>query len=154
MQAIEKTKEFIGYLDINPKLSIIEEPYKENAMGAFFLEGYYGLNSNMSFDLILKRNVEILELSVKLVRLRVQRDKNIEIFPFLDVNNTGPFRKAVEVGLCEDDCPLESIDTEIVSVIACNFFQKNTLFLPLIKNIVAMDAKDIVKITEPFLIGA
>lgn len=153
MQVIEKTKEFINYLDFDPKLSIVEEPYKGKVVGVFFLERYYGLNSNIHFDQIFKNNIEVLELSAKLVRLRVQKDKNVEIFPFLDVGKIGSFRKAVEVGLNEKDYPLESIDTEIVSVIVCNLYQKHKAFLPLIKNIIAMDAEEIVKVVEPFLKG-
>ncbi len=151
MQAIEKTKEFINYLDLDPKYPILEEPLEENVLSVYFEEKCYRINSDFNFNEIFKRNIEILELSVKSVRLRVQREMRVEIFPYVDVKKTGFTKKLIVRGLENDKYSFEDIDTEIVSIIACNLWQTHKKFLPLIKNIITLDASDIVKITEPFL---
>ncbi len=152
MDPMEKTAEFIGYLDLKPNWPILVEPNEQAIIKVYHYDQYYGINPNADFSLF-GENIEILGLSLRSVRARAQRDLDLEIFPSVDIDKIGIFKKAVEVGLVNEDYSLEAIDAEIVSVIGCKLWERSKAFLPFIKNMVTLNASDIVKITEPFLVS-
>lgn len=153
MDVVEKTKEFINFLDIDPKWLIFEEEGETDiAISLDFSGLYYGINydafSCQGFD----EASYALKTSIKAVRLRAQRELKLEIFPFLDYKKTGVFKNAIQVGLEYEDLSFNEIDLEIVSGVSNFFWIKNRAFLPLIKHIITLNAEDIVKITEPFIL--
>jgi len=152
MDPIEKTAEFIGYLDLKPNWPIVISPEEQAIIKVYFYDQCYGINSSVDFS-IFKENIELLELSLRSVRVRAQKDLDLELFPSIGVDKVGIFRKAIEVGLKDENYSLEAIDAEIVSVIGCSLWKKNKAFLPFIKKLLTLNATDIVKTTEPFLVS-
>ncbi|GMX58568.1 MAG: hypothetical protein MCSN_2220 [Candidatus Microsyncoccus archaeolyticus] len=152
MDVVEKTKEFIGFLDIDPKWFIFEEEGETDiAISLDFSGLYYGVNHD-AFSCQGPDEVSYaLKTSIKAVRLRAQRELKLEIFPFLDCEKTGVFKNAIQIGLEYEDLSFDEIDLEIVSGVSNFFWIKNRAFLPLIKHMITLNAEDIVRITEPFI---
>jgi len=151
MEVIETTKEFIGFFDVNPKWMIYEQEDAEDiAVYVDFENSWYLLNSKA----LSRQNDDIYQpfkISVKSVRLRTQKELDLQTFAYLDYKKAGIFKKSIEVGLQEESLTLEEIDAEIVSLLSFLFWQKSRSFLPLIKHIITLNAEDIVKTTEPLI---
>jgi hypothetical protein len=147
MEAIKKTAEFINYLDFEPKRTIVVKPFDGGLIKVCDYEDLYGINSKID-NSIFSDEAEILDLSVKSVRIRAQRELSLKTFAFIDEKEVGPLKKVVESALAYEDYSLEIMDAQIVSVVACKFFNISKGTLPLIKKIITLDAPDIVKVTE------
>jgi len=154
MKVIKATADFISYLDPDPKWGIIVEPLEDGLVNIQRYEELYKINARVNFSEIFKEDIQILDLSVKSVRARTQKELDLEIFPSLNVEKIGFARKAVESALADENYPLERIDIEAMATISCSLYRKSRAFLPLIKNLVTLNASDIVKITSPFLVQA
>lgn len=152
MEVIETTREFISFFDVNPKWMIYEQEDAEDiAVYVDFENSNYLLNPYA----FLSQNDDIYQpfkISVKSVRLRTQKELDLQTFAYLDYKKAGIFKKSIEVGLKEESLTLEQVDAEIVSFVSFVFWQKNRSFLPFIKHIITLNAEDIVKTTEPLLI--
>jgi hypothetical protein len=152
VEAIQLTAEFINYLDPEPKWPIVVEPFENGLVNVHRYEELYRINAKVDFTKVFKEETEIVELSVRSARTKAQTIKSdLELFPSLSVDKIGFARKAVESALADENYALESIDAEVVSVISCNLWNKKKAFLPLIKEIIILDASEIVEMTAPFL---
>lgn len=152
MDVVEKTKEFINFLDIDPRWLIFEEKDETDiAISLDFNSLCYGVNYDAFSCQGPDETSYALKTSIKAVRLRTQRELKIEIFPFLDYKKAGVFKNAIQAGLEYEDLSFDEIDLEIVSGVYNFFWNKNRTFLPLIKHMVTLNAEDIVRITEPFI---
>ncbi|HNP79556.1 MAG TPA: hypothetical protein PKI00_01785 [Candidatus Pacearchaeota archaeon] len=148
MEAIEKTRELINFFDVKPNWTIYEQEDAEDiAVYVDFENSSYLLNPSV----FLSQNNDIYQpfkISIKSVRLRAQKELDLQTFAYLDYKKAGIFRNSIEVGLKEEDLTLEQIDAEIVSGVSFLFLQKSMSFLPLIRFIITLNAEDIVKTTE------
>ncbi|MDD5555578.1 MAG: hypothetical protein WC410_00330 [Candidatus Paceibacterota bacterium] len=151
MEAIQKTKEFIGFLDLDPKFLIVEGPSDSMAvLSVHSYEGCYRLNVYFYEEFDFCRKTQPLEISVKAVRLRAQAQKpELELFPCVDVEKVG-FLRARLVNLDPEEESLEEIDAEIIALIARKLWAKKPSFLPLIKTLLPLDASEIIRKTAVF----
>ena len=108
----------------NTCLSIVksEEDAEDIAVYVDFENSWYLLNSKA----LSRQNDDIYQpfkISVKSVRLRTQKELDLQTFAYLDYKKAGIFKKSIEVGLQEESLTLEEIDAEIVSLLSFLFWQ-------------------------------
>jgi hypothetical protein len=154
MELIEVAADFINYFDPDPKWPVIVEPFKEN--GLVKISNYqpvYIINDNVDFSAVFNDPAEKIELSTRAVRIKIQKtNPDLELFSSLGPEKAGFARNIIESTLKDEEYSLEGIDAEVVSTISCNLYRKNKVFLPLIKNLVTLDASEIIEIASPFLV--
>ncbi len=149
MESIQATRELIGFLDLEPKFSIIEQPSDSKAVVLVHsYEGYYKLNTVFYKEFYFQGNTQPLEVSVKAVRIRAQaQNQELELFPCVDVKKIGFLRGRLE-NLISEEGSLEEIDIEILALIASKLWIKKPSFLSLIKALLPLDASEIIGKTK------
>lgn len=151
MEAVEAV---IDYFDSDPKWPVIVEPFEENGLIKISNhEPAYIINDNIDFSVIFNDPAEKIELSTRAVRIKIQKtNPDLELFSSLGPEKAGFARNIIESTLKDENYSLEGIDAEVVSTISCIFWKADRKFSPLIKEIITLNASDIVRRLSPYLV--
>ena len=156
MNAAEKVRFFIESTDKDPKLPVSVGVLPNSLLNiAVEIVDYrvcrgYCINyllANQESSLFPEEAA--LSSAICAVRIRVQREvPELELFPYVNVDNIGTMREAVEA-LLQSEEDLEVIDCKIMSGLACTIWRKvGKPSLPLIRHLVPLHASDVISVTE------
>jgi hypothetical protein len=151
MEAIEEAKRFIGFLDLEPKFPIDEQPSDSKAVVLVDpYKGRYKLNVGLYEESDPLRGYQPLDVSVWAVRIRVQiQNLELELFPCVDVDKVGFVRAKLEKFNPEEGS-LAVIDARVFTLLSYRLWARNPNFLPLIKTLLPLDASQIIERTKEF----
>ncbi|MDD5696926.1 MAG: hypothetical protein PHO90_03065 [Candidatus Pacebacteria bacterium] len=151
MEAIEEAKKFIGFLDLEPKFSIDEQPFDSKVVVLVDpYKGNYRLNVGLYEESDPLKGYQPLDVSVWAVRTRVQvQNSELELFPCVGVDRAGFVRPRLEKFNPEEGS-LAVIDARILTLLSYKLWAKNQNFLPLIKTLLPLDAHQIIERTKKF----
>ncbi|MDD5569158.1 MAG: hypothetical protein PHG23_01970 [Candidatus Pacebacteria bacterium] len=145
----------LNAIDFRPQLPIIKAEMAESV--AVFAsindeDRAYYLNSLLDNPLSGLTQPELVGIAASVVRFRAQREKeDLELFPYVDVKDTGWLRDFLEEYM-NTFRELEAVDYDLFRVIASFLWrEKKIKALPLIKELVPLNASDIIKQTEAYI---
>lgn len=144
----------LGIIDPSPKYTIEKVQFREEFKDLFVnvdRQGYYWVNSDLDSQITFNAS-KISDLAARSVRLRAQfENSDLELFPEMSPCEAGFFRQFLENDL-DESLTMSSIDLLLVGSVASLLWQMNKVMsLPTIKQIIPLNATEIVKIVEPII---
>ncbi|MFA5431770.1 MAG: hypothetical protein WC319_02680 [Candidatus Paceibacterota bacterium] len=149
MNAARKLEEFIGSIDINPKLPIFVEELPVPTLNLYLhieddIPKAYHINHLLeSKEASLFLETTAVYYSSYGARLRAQIEfPQMELFPNVDVNNIGNLKEYMSNVMSEGNQMDEVIDCQTFSRVACFLWEKSKKqSFPVIRNLIAKDAR-------------
>lgn len=155
----ERAMYFLRLIDLEPGFHIEKEIFPQTAVlvSVYYYGGGSGLYCvNSLFDLPgnnLIGRTEMLKAAICATRIRAQiENKDLELFPYVEVSKTGFIRKVLEQWFGHGQQSIDLIDQEILASIAISIYakkQSGALFF--IKELMPLDASEIIKRTAPII---